>query len=84
MSDVTKFKLLVKNLPENFCEERLINFLKIYGIEDIYKIHKKSKNNDNMVIIKAKTIPILLERLPGSILSIKYYLNNQIDIFRLK
>lgn len=86
MSNVTKYKLLVKNLPINFCQERLISVLKIYGITDIYKINtKKSKKNDgNMVILKAKTIPILLQKLPGSILSIKYYLNNQIDIFRLK
>ncbi len=86
MSNVTKYKLLVKNLPINFCQERLISVLRIYGITDIYKINtKKSKKNDsNMVILKAKTIPILLQKLPGSILSIKYYLNNQIDIFRLK
>lgn len=85
MSNVTKYKLLVKNLPINFCQERLISVLKIYGITDIYKINtKKSKNDDNMVILKAKTIPTLLQKLPGSILSIKYYLNNQIDIFRLK
>ena len=38
MSNVTKYKLLVKNLPMNFCQERLISVLKIHGITDIYKI----------------------------------------------
>lgn len=87
MSNVTKYKLLVKNLPINFCQERLINVLKIHGITDIYKIiikESKKESKNIKVILKAKTIPTLLQKLPGSILSIKYYLNNQIDIFRLK
>ena len=91
MSNVTKYKLLVKNLPINFCQERLISVLKIHGITDIYKIiikeskkeSKKEKKNIK-VILKVKTIPILLQKIPGSILSIKYYLKNQIDIYRLK
>ncbi len=86
MSNVTKYKLLVKNLPMNFCQERLINILKIHGITDIYKIIiKESKKSENIkVILKVKTIPILFQKIPGSILSIKYYLKNQIDIYRLK
>ena len=91
MLNVTKYKLLVKNLPMNFCQERLISILKLHGISDIYKIiikesKKESKKEEKniKVILKAKTIPILLQKLQGSILSIKYYLKNQIDIYRLK
>jgi hypothetical protein len=87
MSNVTKYKLLVKNLPMNFCQERLISVLKIHGITDIYKIiikESKKELKNIKVILKVKTIPILFQKIPGSILSIKYYLNNQIDIYRLK
>jgi len=91
MSNVTKYKLLVKNLPINFCQERLISVLKIHGITDIYKIIIKESKKESKkevknikVILKVKTIPILLQKIPGSILSIKYYLKNQIDIYRLK